>query len=193
MLAKSAILNPVVLAFVFGAVISWGVYVPTVHRAAEQLHSSLRAFLFVGVAYFLTAVLIPLVLIFIFNYDPTTKGQTPNFNIGPMSWGVAAGVAGAAGALCVIFAATNAGKGGALYVAPLVFAGAPIVNTIVTMTIFHPAKKMPELPFFFGLLLAAVGAALVMIYKPAPEAPAPSPAAATSAAVTGSASNDAAG
>ena len=193
MLAKSAILNPVVLAFVFGAVISWGVYVPTVHRAAEQLHSSLRAFLFVGVAYLLTAVLIPLVLIFIFNYDPTTKGQTPNFNIGPMSWGVAAGVAGAAGALCVIFAATNAGKGGALYVAPLVFAGAPIVNTIVTMTIFHPAKKMPELPFFFGLLLAAVGAALVMIYKPAPEAPAPSPAAATSAAVTGSASNDAAG
>ena len=193
MLAKSAILNPVVLAFVFGAVISWGVYVPTVHRAAEQLHSSLRAFLFVGVAYFLTAVLFPLVLIFIFNYDPTTKGQTPNFNIGPMSWGVAAGVAGAAGALCVIFAATNAGKGGALYVAPLVFAGAPIVNTIVTMTIFHPAKKMPELPFFFGLLLAAVGAALVMIYKPAPEAPAPSPAAATSAAVTGSASNDAAG
>lgn len=181
MLAKTAVLNPVVLAFVAGAVISWGVYVPTVHRAAEQLHSSLRAFLFVGVAYFLTAVLIPLALIFLFNYDPTTKGQTPNFNIGPISWGVAAGIAGAAGALCVIFAATNAGKGGALYVAPLVFAGAPIVNTIVTMTVFHPVKKMPEIPFFLGLLLAAVGAALVMIYKPKPEAPTPAPAATATA------------
>jgi drug/metabolite transporter (DMT)-like permease len=182
MLAKTAILNPVVLAFVAGAVISWGVYVPIVHRAAEQLHSSLRAFLFVGVAYFLTAVLIPLVLIFILNYDPTTKGQAPNFNIGPVSWGVAAGVAGAVGALCVIFAATNAGKGGALYVAPLVFAGAPIINTIVTMTIFHPVKKLPELPFFLGLLLAAVGAALVMIYKPKSDDH--TPAAATSAAIT---------
>ena len=184
MLAKTAILNPVVLAFVAGAVISWGVYVPTVHRAAEQLHSSLRAFLFVGVAYFLTAVLIPLALIFIFNYYPTTKGQTPNFNIGPISWGVAAGIAGAAGALCVIFAATNAGKGGALYVAPLVFAGAPIINTIVTMTVFSPVKKLPELPFFLGLVLAAVGAALVMIYKPKPEAPAPAPAATASITAT---------
>ena len=184
MLAKTAILNPVVLAFVAGAVISWGVYVPTVHRAAEQLHSRLRAFLFVGVAYFLTAVLIPLALIFIFNYDPTTKGQTPNFNIGPISWGVAAGIAGAAGALCVIFAATNAGKGGALYVAPLVFAGAPIINTIVTMTVFSPVKKLPELPFFLGLVLAAVGAALVMIYKPKPEAPAPAPAATASITAT---------
>lgn len=190
MLAKTAILNPVVLAFVAGAVISWGVYVPTVHRAAEQLHSSLRAFLFVGVAYFLTAVLIPLALIFIFNYDPTTKGQAPNFNFGPISWGIAAGVAGAAGALCVIFAATNAGKGGALYVAPLVFAGAPIINTIVTMTVFHPVKKLPEMPFFLGLVLAAAGAALVMIYKPKPDAPAPTPAAATSAAVENAPSDD---
>lgn len=173
-------LNPVVLAFIAGAVVSWGVYVPIVHRAAEQLHSSLRAFLFVGVAYFLTAVLIPVALIFIFNYDPTTKGHVPNFNIVPMSWGIAAGIAGAAGALCVIFAATKAGPGGALYVAPLVFAGAPIINTIVTMTIFHPVKKLPEFPFFLGLILAAVGAALVMLYKPKPEAP-PKPAAVTTA------------
>lgn len=185
-------LNPVVLAFIAGAVISWGVYVPIVHRAAEQLHSSLRAFLFVGVAYFLTAVLIPVTLIFIFNYDPTTKGQVPNFNVIPMSWGVAAGIAGAAGALCVIFAATKAGPGGALYVAPLVFAGAPIINTIVTMTIFHPVKKLPELPFFLGLLLAAVGAALVMIYKPKPEAP-PKPPVAATAVVSDSAPSDSAG
>jgi hypothetical protein len=71
---KSAVLNPVVLAFIAGAVMSWGMYVPTVHRAAEQLHSSLRAFLCVGVAYFLTAVLIPVAVIFLFN-DPTTRAR----------------------------------------------------------------------------------------------------------------------
>jgi hypothetical protein len=172
-------IKPVVFAFIAGAIISWGVYVPIVHKAAEELHSSLRAFLFVGVAYFLTAVLIPLSLIFYFNYDPTTKGQTPNFNFIPMAFGVAAGIAGAAGALCVIFAATKAGPGGALYVAPLVFAGAPIINTIVTMTIFHPVKKLPEFPFFLGLILAAIGAALVMLYKPKPDSPMPAPAATT--------------
>jgi hypothetical protein len=39
-----------VLLFVAGAAVSWGVYVPLVHRAATLLQSNLRAFLFVGVA-----------------------------------------------------------------------------------------------------------------------------------------------
>ena len=52
------------------------------------------------------------------------------------------------------------------------------------MTVFSPVKKLPELPFFLGLVLAAVGAALVMIYKPKPEAPAPAPAATASITAT---------
>lgn len=155
----------IVLLFVAGAALSWGVYVPTVHEASTQLKSNLRAFLFVGVAYFLTAVLIPAFLIFVVKFDPTTKG-TPNFDLGPMSWGLMAGVAGAAGALCVIFAANTAGPGGALYVAPLVFAGAPIVNTFATMTYFHPVKTMPDWRFFAGLAMAAAGMAMVVIFKP---------------------------
>ena len=71
----------------------------------------------------------------------------------------------------MIFAVTNAGKGGALYVAPLVFAGAPIVNTIATITYFHKVDKLPEPPFFLGLVLAAGGAAMVMIFKPKPAPP----------------------
>jgi hypothetical protein len=164
MRTKSAVLNPVVLAFIAGAVASWGLYVPVVHKAAAQLESKLSAFLFVGVAYFLVAVLVPAVLIFLCKYDPTTKGA-PNFRAGPIGWGIAAGTAGAVGALCVIMAATNAGKGGALFVAPLVFAGAPIVNTIATITWFHPVKKLPDWRFFCGLLLAVAGAGLVMIFK----------------------------
>lgn len=176
---------PLVLLFIAGAALSWGVYVPVVHVAAQKLGSNLRAFMFVGVAYFLVAVLIPAVMIFLLN-DPTEKSNA-NFNLGPMGWGVAAGTAGAVGALCVIFAVTAAGKGGALYVAPLVFAGAPIINTIATITYFHPVKALPDWRFFLGLGLAAVGAAMVMIYKPAPQDHAPVAPAAASPAEAGAA------
>jgi hypothetical protein len=171
----------VVLAFVAGAALSWGVYVPLVHRAAMQLQSNLRAFLFVGVAYFLVAVVLPLVLIMVLNWDPTAKAS-PNFNFGPTMWGIVAGLAGAVGALCVIFAATKAGPGGAIYVAPLVFAGAPIINTFATLYYFAPTKTAPDWRFLTGIALAAVGAAMVMIFKPVDEAHA-APAAATAAVV----------
>ncbi len=71
--------KPLIVAlFITGAALTWGIYVPSIHLAAKgtpgiSLNSNLRAFLFVGVAYFLTAVLIPLVLIFAFNYDPTAR------------------------------------------------------------------------------------------------------------------------
>ena len=161
----------IVILFVAGAAMSWGLYVPTVHVAAQQAKSNLRAFLLVGIAYFLVAVLIPLFLIYLAKYDPTVKG-VPNFSGTTVSWGLLAGTFGAVGALCVIFAVTAAGKGGAIYVAPLVFAGAPIINTIATLLYFHPAGRLPDWRFFLGLGLAAVGAAMVMIYKPT-DAPAP--------------------
>ena len=152
------------------AALAWGVYVPIVHGAADKLGSSLRAFLMVGVAYFLTAVVVPCLFIFVMNNDPTAKDPTKvNFLVPSMMWGLAAGVVGAAGALCVIFAAKAAGPGAALYVAPLVFAGAPIINTVATITIFsHGKTESPSVPFYLGLVLAASGAAMVMIFKPGP-------------------------
>ena len=174
-----------VLLFVAGAALTWGNYVPMVHVAASQLKSNLRAFLFVGVAYFLVAVLVPVIMIFAFGYDPTVRG-VPNFDFKPMMWGIAAGVAGAAGALCVIFAVTSGGKGSALYVAPLVFAGAPIINTIVTMKYFHPTKTPPDWKFFLGLGLAVVGAAMVMLFKPVDKPAATPDAAAVAPAEAGS-------
>jgi hypothetical protein len=166
-----------VLLFVAGAALSWGHYVPLVHKAAQQLESNLRAFLFVGVAYFLVAVLVPGAMIFVLNYDPTAKAQ-PNFNAGPVMWGILAGTAGAIGALFVIFAVTAGGKGAAIYVAPLVFAGAPIVNTLATILYFHPVKTLPDWRFFLGLAMAAGGAAMVMLFKPVdvPHPPAPTQA-----------------
>jgi hypothetical protein len=155
----------IVLLFVAGAALSWGLYVPSVHVAATTAKSSLRAFLLVGLAYFIVAVMIPAIMIYVAKFDPTIKGD-PNFNGLTIRWGLAAGTFGAVGALCVIFAATAAGKGGVIYVAPLVFAGAPIINTIATITYFHRVEKSPDWRFFMGLGLAAAGAAMVLIYKP---------------------------
>jgi uncharacterized membrane protein len=173
-----------VLVFVLGAALFWGVYAPLVHRGATALHSNLRAFLFVGVAYFIVAVVLPLVMIFVFNWDPTAKG-TPTFEPKPVMWGLAAGLAGALGALCLIFALTNAG--GAIYVAPLVFGGAPIVNTIATLYVFSSAKTAPDWKFFTGIALAVIGAGMVMIFKPEvePHAPAAAPAPAVAPAEAG--------
>ena len=175
-------MNKTLLVFLFiaGAALTWGTYVPSIHVAAGDkavgLHSNLRAFLFVGVAYFLVAVLIPLALIFA-GADPTAQ-PTANWNSKGITWGVFAGALGAAGALCVIFAVT-ASKGGMgpLYVAPLVFAGAPIVNTIATLVYFHPVKTLPDWRFFMGLALAAVGAVMVMLFKPVDKPHAPETAA----------------
>jgi hypothetical protein len=157
----------VVLSFVAGAAFSWGVYVPVVHRAAFELKSNLRAFMFVGTAYFIVAVLIPAFFIFVAKSDPTVKpGTVPNFHLHASLWGLAAGLAGAMGALCVIFATTKAGPGAAIFVAPLVFGGAPIINTLATIYYFHPAKTAPDWRFFAGLVLAVAGMAMVLVYKP---------------------------
>lgn len=157
-----------VLAFVAGAALSWGVYVPLVHDATSKFGSNLRAFLMVGIAYFLVAVLIPSFFIF-YKGDPTAKDPAKlNWATPSITYGILAGVAGAVGALCVIFAVKEAGPTAAFIVAPLVFAGAPIINTIVSVTIFAHGKKFESLSpsFYLGLLIATAGMVLVMINKP---------------------------
>ena len=177
-----------VALFIAGAAVTWGIYVPSIHLAAKghegiSLWSNLRAFLFVGVAYFLVAVLIPMALIFAFNYDPTAVATKANWNPKGVTWGIFAGALGAAGALCVIFAVTKAGKPwGPLYVAPLVFAFAPIVNTVATLVYFSPAKTLPDWRFFLGLGLAIAGAVMVMVFKPVDKKPGPGGPPATRAA-----------
>ena len=172
-----------VYAFIAGAALSWGVYVPLVHDATTKLGSNLRAFLMVGVAYFLVAVLIPSMFIFLMKNDPTVKNPA-DLSWAPMSltWGLLAGIAGAAGALCVIFAVKEAGPIGPLIVAPLVFAGAPIINTIASMTFLAHGKKFesPSGIYYLGLVLAASGMAMVMLNKPKPVGGGKPPAAAAS-------------
>ena len=51
------------------------------------------------------------------------------------------------------------------YVMPLVFGGAPIVNVVLAMMI-HPPRNAPNPMLYVGFLLASIGAAMVLYYKP---------------------------
>jgi len=147
------------LLFVLGAILSWGAYVPTIHEGQTGFNKgAIRAFLFVGVAYCVTAVAVPLLLIYAGKMEPAV------FPVKGMSISTLAGVFGAAGALCVILALKYGGT--PVTVPPLVFAGAPIVATIIGMFMHKPANP-PSPVFYLGILMAAVGAGLVLRFKPA--------------------------
>ena len=73
-----------------------------------------------------------------------------------------AGVLGAAGAVCIIFAFRSGGL--PTYVMPLVFAGAPLVNVLFSMWL-HPPKVSPNPLLYLGFVLAATGAGLVLYFE----------------------------
>ena len=160
------------LFFVLGAALSWGSYVPSIHHGQMALpagaNRALKAFLFVGVAYFLIAVVVPGAALL-------ARPDGAGYSRQGMIVSTVAGALGALGALCVIFALRWGGK--PIYVAPLVFAGAPVVNVIVSI-IWDRTYKLPDWRFLVGILLAALGAALVLRYKPS-DAPVVKAAAAT--------------
>ena len=152
------------MAFVVGAVLSWGVYVPVLHEGQSSMGGgnpsagAVRAFLCVGIAYFITAVVIPLIAL---QFD-LAGGETISFkdkagdlNTRALSFSTLGGIAGAAGALCIIFSIKNGGS--PMYVAPLVFAGAPIVNVIVSLS-WHPekVKSFSEAQPGWGMFLAGI-------------------------------------
>ena len=144
------------LAFVVGAVVTWGMYGPALHRGQVQLGNPMRALLCVGLAYFLIGVLVPLAVL-------KWQGELKGFNMGGLSWATSAGALGALGAICIILAFRAGGL--PTYVMPLVFGGAPLVNVLVSMWM-HPPKAMPHPLLFVGFILAAGGAGLVLAYKP---------------------------
>ena len=144
--------------FVGLTILCWGAYVPTIHQGQTLLgkNSALRAFLFVGLAYFLMSVVV-------LGYLMVTKAEPLQVNNKGMTISILAGILGAIGALGIVFAIKYQGR--PIVVAPLVFAGAPIVNTIVSM-IWHRPANPPHPMFYVGILLAAVGASVVLSFKP---------------------------
>ncbi len=145
------------LLFVLGAVLSWGMYGPVLHKGQIALGNPLRALLCVGVAYFLIAVLVPALML-------QAQGQLGGFTFKGSVFSTLGGALGALGAVCIILAFRAGGL--PTYVMPLVFGGAPLVNVLVSMAT-HPPREAPSPMLYLGFLLAATGAYLVLRFKPA--------------------------
>jgi drug/metabolite transporter (DMT)-like permease len=182
------------LVYVGLAGLSWGTYVPLIFYGGNELGgkagSRIMAILCVGLAYFFIAVLFPLFLFLSGRYE------WPDMTSTGLTFASLAGAAGAIGALCVIFATKSAVESAKaagvpagtykLYIGPLIFGLAPIINTLVSM-LWHPEKgnpfhfgfEMPGWKLWAGILLVGLGAALVLFSKEEAEAdkgkPAPQP------------------
>ncbi len=146
---------------VYGIFLHSGVMGMNVPGAAPDPNARYKAFLFVGIAYFLTAVLAPLAILIL-------KGGGWSMPMRGMSWSLVAGIVGAAGAFCVLLA--FGAKGSPAVVMSIVFAGAPIVNAMVALSLHPPSGGFAAIPkpFFVGFVLAAAGGCLVTLYKPPP-------------------------
>ena len=152
-------------------VFSWGVYGVLLHKGrgympmgAETPHAGLKAFLFVCIAYAIIGIAAALVL--------QLRGSNWSFSGDGVRWSFIAGAAGAIGAFTLVLAlgaAAQIYKGAAAAaVMPIVFAGAPVINTITAM-VMHPPEggyKSLPMPFILGCVLAVVGAFLVAKFAP---------------------------
>lgn len=164
------------LFFSLLTVVSWGVYGIFLHTGqmgmGDPVNGRYKAFLFVGIAYFITAVVAPAAMLLF-------RGASWSFPATGAWWSLIAGIVGAIGAFGVLLA--FGAKGTPAVVMSIVFAGAPVVNALVAL-ILHPptggwGTVRPQ--FFLGIFLAALGGFLVTLYKPntAPAPASKSPAA----------------
>jgi len=157
-----------VVAMIALTVVCWGAYGPVLHMGQDAMDKSrLRPFLFVGVAYFVIAVLLPGVLL------QSGAEATASFTRQGILWSSVAGAAGAVGALGIIMAFNFGGK--PMYVMPLVFGGAPVVNALLTIGKAGSYRQISPM-FVAGLCLVALGAVLVLRYTPSARVPVKAPA-----------------
>ena len=144
------------ITLALGAALSWGLYGASLHRGQTELGNPLRAMLCVGVAYFLIAVIVPVVAL-------AQQGELRNFNLTGTATATLAGTLGALGAVCITYAFRAGGT--PFLVMPLVFGGAPLINVIAS-AIIHPPKMAPNPMLYVGFLLTAIGAGMVLYYRP---------------------------
>lgn len=159
------------------AAICWGGYGPVLHRGQMGMEQSrLRPFVCVGLAYFAIAVIVPMVILYLYG----EKGSWINHEASGLHkytgilWSLGGGAAGAIGALGIILAFNFGGTPS--FVMPLVFGFAPVVNAFLTIYMSGTYKDFTPMRmslFFAGLILVAVGAATVLATVPRGHGPAP--------------------
>ena len=149
-------------------ILCWGMYGPVLHNGQHDMstiggYARMRPFVCVGLAYFLIGVLVPMAIL-------AMKGEKGTWTVSGIVMSLVAGALGAGGALGIILAFNFGGE--PVFVMPLVFGGAPVVNSFMTI---YLAGKMREIgPFFLaGLVMVIMGAVVVMTCAPQkPKAPA---------------------
>ncbi len=160
------------ILFALMTVVCWGLYGIFLHSGqvgmADPVNGRYNAFLWVGIAYFLIAVLAPAAFLLVnkASWAMPMKG---------LLWSLIAGIVGAVGAFCVLLAFGARGHPAA--VMSIIFAGAPIVNAVVALSMHPPAGGFSAIrwQFLLGIALAALGGMLVTMYKPPPSKSAPDP------------------
>lgn len=163
-----------VFAFIALTFCCWGAYGPVLHRGQMAMgQSRYRSFLCVGLAYFVIAVVVPIIMLTVF-------GEKGEWTFKGVVWSLAGGAVGAIGALGIILAFNFGGK--PTYVMPLVFGFAPMMNAILTIGINKAYKELSATALgglMAGLIMVSIGAALILICAGTvnkPHAPASSPA-----------------
>ena len=155
------------MLFALMTVASWGLYGVFLHMGqvgmSDPVNGRYKAFLMVGVAYMLIAVLFPAGFLLV-------NGGSWAMPLAGWKWSLIAGSVGAVGAFCVLLA-FGAG-GNPAVVMSIIFAGAPIVNAVVVMGLHPPEGGFGSLrwQFLLGIAFAALGGTLVTLYKRAPAA-----------------------
>jgi hypothetical protein len=150
--------------------VCWGIYGPILHWGQGDMgNGRLRTFICVGIAYFLVAIVVPVIVMSITGWEMEEKYNTTASGV---TWSLLGGALGAVGALGIILAFTYSPLKSLtpLVVMPLVFGLAPVFNTLFTMYV-NRSKGLEMSPFFAaGLILTAVGAATVLVFAPKPPA-----------------------
>jgi hypothetical protein len=138
-------------------IVTWGSYGPVLHKGqAAMRHSRLRPLICVGIAYFVIAVIVPGMIL-------AEMPEASTYRSFGTIWSLLAGSFGAAGALGIILAFNSGGR--PVFVMPLVFGGAPVINTLFAITKLSLWQQVS--PFFWaGLILVIAGAAMVLILAP---------------------------
>ena len=151
------------LIFALMTVIAWGVYGIFLHKGAVGMgdpeNGRYKAFLWVGIAYFVTAVAAPFLLLLI-------KGASWSMPSAGITYSFIAGIVGAIGAFGVLLA--FGAKGHPAVVMAIIFAGAPVVNALISISMDPPPGGIGSVPklFWLGIAMAAIGGCIVTKYKP---------------------------
>jgi hypothetical protein len=171
-------------------VLCWGAYGSVLHKGQDGFKKvsvtkpagqegskpdlvaiRLKPLICVGIAYFIVAIIVPCAVL----ASRGTLGGGWGFT--GLGWSLTAGTAGALGALGIILALSSGGK--PIFVMPLVFGCAPVVNVFVSM--YFSGTSLRDQPgfrlamFTSGIVLVSLGAVMVLIFQPKPPATALKP------------------